>query len=711
MIKSQRYLKLLFFLLSLTLTAEAATCTWNGSASNLWNTAANWNSNAVPTTGDDLVFPSGAANISTSNDIAAGTSFASITFGAGASAYVLSGNSITLTGNITNSSSNTDTIKIAIILNVATCTISAGSKLILSGIISETGGARSINKTGTDILELGGANTYSGGTTISLGTLHATPLANTSFGAGTITIGSGTTLSLSRSFIANNIVNNGGNIQISNGFGSSISGNITNNALLTVEVMYTTQTLSGNISGAGGITCWTQISMNASCGAILLLSGTNSYTGPTTVNSATLKAGSTSAFGTNSALTLANSPLGCNQTQAILDITGFSNSIGSLAGGGATGGNVTLGAATLTVGGNGSSTSYSGVISGTGGLTKTGAGILTLSGANTYTGNTTISAGTLRLGAAGVIANTSNMVMSGGTLSSGSGAGFNETIGRLTVTANSTLNLGTGSHSINFAASNGASWTAGRFLGVTGRTGELNGTSGAAGKIFSGSSAELSAGKLAQIYFDNAVTGAPHKATQLSTGEIVPTENPLPVELIEFKATANSAVKNVDLLWVTASEIDNDYFVIERSTNASDWFPLDTVHGAGNSNAVLSYHYPDNNPYSGTSYYRLKQIDFDGTTEYSNIEVVNFEGLEIISLFPNPSNGEVSISVKSSATGTLELKAYDSVGKLVSNEVFLVNEGVSSINTQINASDGRYFISAMMSNGQYYDYDVIVIEK
>jgi len=125
----------------------------------------------------------------------------------------------------------------------------------------------------------------------------------------------------------------------------------------------------------------------------------------------------------------------------------------------------------------------------------------------------------------------------------------------------------------------------------------------------------------------------------------------------------------------------------------------------------LSYHYPDNNPYSGTSYYRLKQVDSDGTTEYSHIEVVNFEGLEIISLFPNPSNGEVSISIKSSATGTLELKAYDSLGKLVSNEVFQVNEGVSSINTQINASDGKYFISAMISNGQYYDYDVIVIEQ
>ena len=316
--------------------------------------------------------------------------------------------------------------------------------------------------------------------------------------------------------------------------------------------------------------------------------------------------------------------------------------------------------------------------------------------------------GTMGLGAANKISDASNVNMKGGTFRTGSGAGNSETVGTLTLSANSTIALGTGSHNLNFAASNGASWTGGTLLRVTGWTGGFNGTTGTAGKIFSGSSAELSAGKLAQIYFVNGA--ATHTAAQLSTGEVVPTAT-LPVELLEFKATANSAVKNVDLTWVTASEINNDYFVIERSTDANDWSPLDSVDGAGNSNAVLTYHYPDNNPYLGTSYYRLKQRDFDGTTEYSNIEVVNFEGLEIISLFPNPSNGEVSISINSSATGTLELKAYDSLGKLVSNEVFQVNEGVSNITTQINAADGRYFISAMMSNGQFYDYDAIVIKK
>ncbi|HLX64696.1 MAG TPA: C25 family cysteine peptidase [Planctomycetota bacterium] len=127
----------------------------------------------------------------------------------------------------------------------------------------------------------------------------------------------------------------------------------------------------------------------------LTLSAANTYTGATTINEGTLKAGSTTAFGSNSAVTLANAP------DALLDITGFNLSIGSLTGGGALGGNITLGLATLTIGGdNTSPAAYAGIISdsgtGSGGsILKTGTGTLTLTGANTYFGNTTINAGVL----------------------------------------------------------------------------------------------------------------------------------------------------------------------------------------------------------------------------------------------------------------------------------------------------------------------------
>ena len=130
----------------------------------------------------------------------------------------------------------------------------------------------------------------------------------------------------------------------------------------------------------------------------MILSGTNTYVGATDVQVGTLRAGaSTTVFGNNSATTV--------DSGAVLELDGFSNSIGSLAGAG-TVENASATAATLTTGGDNTSTTFSGLVQdGTGGgalsLTKTGSGTQTLSGVNTYTGATTISAGTLEMGNAG----------------------------------------------------------------------------------------------------------------------------------------------------------------------------------------------------------------------------------------------------------------------------------------------------------------------
>ena len=117
-----------------------------------------------------------------------------------------------------------------------------------------------------------------------------------------------------------------------------------------------------------------------------MLSGTSSYTGATNINAGTLQAGAVNAFSPSSAFTVA--------IGAVLDLNSFSQSIGSLAGAG----NVTLGSATLTAGGDNTSTTFSGVMSGSGGFAKVGTGTFVLSGANIYTGGTTLSAGTLVAG-------------------------------------------------------------------------------------------------------------------------------------------------------------------------------------------------------------------------------------------------------------------------------------------------------------------------
>ncbi len=142
-----------------------------------------------------------------------------------------------------------------------------------------------------------------------------------------------------------------------------------------------TLTVTGVVSGIGSLT------VNGS-GGIVDLAGTNTYTGATIISSGTLQAGSTQSFGVGSAVTLAN------VAGAILDLNSKNNTIGSLTGGGPTGGNITLGSGILTVGAdNTSPAAYGGAISGTGGLTKTGTGTLTLGGTNSYAGATSINAG------------------------------------------------------------------------------------------------------------------------------------------------------------------------------------------------------------------------------------------------------------------------------------------------------------------------------
>jgi autotransporter-associated beta strand protein len=178
---------------------------------------------------------------------------------------------------------------------------------------------------------------------------------------------------------------------------------------------------------------------------------------------------------------------------------------------------------TITLGGTGTY-SLNGIISGTSSsltINATAAGFLSLGGANTYNGGTTITGGILVLGASGVLADAGTITLNGGTLKTGATTGFSETAGTLNLNNNSTIALGTGSHFLNFAASDDITWN-GTTLTITGWVGTA-GSTGTAGKIFVGSDATgLTSQQLAKISFTGYTTGA----QILSTGEIVPPEAP-----------------------------------------------------------------------------------------------------------------------------------------------------------------------------------------
>ncbi|QJP15205.1 autotransporter domain-containing protein [Starkeya sp. ORNL1] len=217
-------------------------------------------------------------------------------------------------------------------------------------------GAGALRKTGTGTLVLGNAgNNYAGGTVFDGGTIQANNAG--AIGTGAFSVVSDSTLAFGSAFALGNT--------------ASIAEGVT----ATIDTSLGAGTLNGVISGAGGLT---KTGANS-----LTLGAANTYSGATTINQGTLATAVANALSTSTAVTIASG--------AALDLQGNSQTIGSLNGAG----NVSLGAGFLTTGSDNASTSFGGVISGSGGLTKTGTGRFELFGDSLYTGDTNINGGIL----------------------------------------------------------------------------------------------------------------------------------------------------------------------------------------------------------------------------------------------------------------------------------------------------------------------------
>jgi hypothetical protein len=299
--------------------------------------------------------------------------------------------------------------------------------------------------------------------------------------------------------------------------------------------------------------------------------------------------------------------------------------------------------------------------------------------------------------------------LNGGTLSSGSGAGFsNTTSGKLGLTESATIALGTGSHALSFAASTGA-FTAGKTLTITGWLGGYNSTSGTNGQIFTGATTELSAGELSQIRFYRSSNSSYYTATQLGTGEIVPTAV-LPVHFTYFNGT-KTAMGN-ELKWSTSQETDNKCFDIERSHDGISFETISKVNGKGTTNNASFYTYIDKtcNAILPT-YYRLKQVDFNEKFEFSDIVFVEgAEANEMIQIFPNPvKEGEnINIQFNESDQGWAEVAIFTTTGIFL-HEYRLDNiRTIEHINLQsCNLKKGEYLFK-IKTEAKEYEAKVMV---
>ena len=161
---------------------------------------------------------------------------------------------------------------------------------------------------------------------------------------------------------------------------------------------------------------------------------------------------------------------------------------------------------------------------------------------------------------------------------------------------------------------------------------------------------------------------------------------PLPVELLYFDAELIEDNK-VLLTWATLSELDNDYFSLEKSNDGRTWKVLKNIDGAGTTQTVKHYKFNDKNPFDGFNYYRLKQTDFDGRFEYSTIESIwlNKNTPSSLSVFPNPFKNQITIE-----TDAEEVFIFDALGRLV-KDIDLEKLNALSIDLG-NLSSGVYFV-------------------
>lgn len=204
-----------------------------------------------------------------------------------------------------------------------------------------------------------------------------------------------------------------------------------------------------------------------------------------------------------------------------------------------------------------------------------------------------------------------------------------------------------------------------------------------------GNEADFSPGDLTVAYWNGSmwvdiggsVTGV-HDNGYITSAEAVPfgaksstfitygsykNENPLPVEMLFL--TAQCSGEQVEIIWQTASETNNAGFVIEKSTDFDNFTQIGYVHGAGNSNSVLSYSFIDTESAAGDNYYRLKQVDYDGVYKYSEIVVASCSdddiSIPVFDVYPNPTKDIINISGENLPSEDADIRIYNVIGSLI----------------------------------------------
>ena len=217
-------------------------------------------------------------------------------------------------------------------------------------------------------------------------------------------------------------------------------------------------------------------------------------------------------------------------------------------------------------------------------------------------------------------------------------------------------------------------------------------------QISAGSSAEDAGTSGGNAPSDDICKEARSNPPDLGSFEIV---SPLPIELIYFRGNAIGD-NTVRVEWMTASEVNNDYFTIERSCNGAAFDAIGKLKASGESNTPITYSYIDDQIDKGQFriYYRLRQTDYDGNSTLSEIVTMSLEkenGFDIASLFADPQN--LSVTFDAAVDNKITSSIFDLTGRLMSVETYQPRKGIYTISLDIGPfTTGMYILH--LSDGQ-----------
>ncbi len=160
--------------------------------------------------------------------------------------------------------------------------------------------------------------------------------------------------------------------------------------------------------------------------------------------------------------------------------------------------------------------------------------------------------------------------------------------------------------------------------------------------------------------------------------------------------------------WSTSSETNNDYFEVMKSLDGVSFLSIGKVDGTGFSTDVITYSFVDRSLDGKKSYYRIKQVDFDGSFDYSEIRVVSPSSDDEYAVFPNPITSSFTLSFKSSVANDFLIRLYDTSGKMVLSTSVVSSKEDLLFTRDPSWVSGSYFLESSKNGIPFYAKNVII---